>query len=68
MRMYTPQHSHSAPLSSRTFSKLEPYAFQEGILAFGKFGEATTRLAKAGPLRELTASFLKTDKRFLYRH
>ena len=64
-RLYTPQRRHCAPIGSETFPKLEPYAFQEGILTFGNFGDATTRLMRAKPLRTMTARFLKENPRYL---
>ena len=64
-RLYTPQYRHCSPLGSDTFSKLEPYAYHDGILEFGKFGDATTRLMRAAPLREMAAGLLKKDRRFL---
>jgi len=67
-RLYTPQYRHCAPLSSNTFSKLEPPALQQGILHLGRFGDATTRLMHAKSLRTLAAEFLRTDPRYLLRH
>lgn len=67
-RIYTPQYRHCAPLSSGTFSKLEPPAFQQGILKFGFFGNATARLIRASSLRDMTASFLKEDRLYLSRY
>ena len=67
-RLYTPQYRHIAPLGSDTFSKLEPPAFMKSILTFGKFGDATTRLMHAKPLRAMVAEFLKDDPGYLYRH
>ena len=64
-RLYTPQHRHCAPLGSDTFSKLEPPAYKEGILEFGRFGDATARLMRAAPLREMTARLLDENKRYL---
>ena len=64
-RLYTPQRRHCAPIGSETFPKLEPYAFEAGILTFGSFGDATTRLVSAKPLRELTAGFLTKNPRYL---
>ena len=64
-KLYTPQFRHCAPLGSATFTKLEPYAFKEGILTFGKFGNATTRLVRAKALRALAAEFLHEDPWFL---
>ena len=67
-RLYTPQYGHCAPLSSKTFTKLEPPALQQGILHLGRFGDATTRLFRAQPLRKMTAEFLQTDARYLLKH
>lgn len=67
-RIYTPQYRHCAPLGSETFSKLEPQALQEGILTLGRFGDASTRLMRAAPLREMVASLLRTDARYLLRY
>ncbi len=67
-RLYTPQRRHCSHLGSETFSKVEPQALQEGILALGTFGDATTRLMKAAPLREMIAGLLKQDARYLLRY
>jgi len=64
-RLYTPQYRHCAHLGSETFSKLEPQAIQEGILTLGKFGDATTRLMNAKDLREMVATRLKEDPKYL---
>jgi len=64
-KLYAPQFRHCAPHGSATFTKLEPYAFKEGILTFGKFGNATTRLVRAKALRALAAKFLQEDPWFL---
>jgi len=64
-RLYTPQYRHCAPLGSSTFTKIEPYAFEKGLLAFGKFGDADTRLMTAKDLRSLVAEFLQEDNKFL---
>ena len=64
-RLYTPQYRHNAPLGSSTFSKLEIPAFGEGILKKVRFGNASARLVRAKPLRELTAGLLKTDPLYL---
>lgn len=64
-RLHTPQHRHCAPLGSETFTKLEPQAMAEGVLTLGRFGDATTRLMGAAPLRELVAGCLKRDRRYL---
>lgn len=67
-RLFTPQYRHCASLGSETFSKLEPQALQQGILTMGRFGDATTRLMRAVPLREMVAALLKTDARYLLRY
>ncbi|MDR0292930.1 MAG: AAC(3) family N-acetyltransferase [Oscillospiraceae bacterium] len=67
-RLYTPQYRHCAPLGSETFSKLEPFALQQGILFMGRFGDATARLMRANPLRAMTAAFLREDARYLLRY
>lgn len=67
-RLYTPQYRHCAPLSSETFSKLEPQALREGILTLGRFGDATTRLMHAVPLREMIAPILHEDPKYLLRY
>lgn len=67
-RLYTPQYRHCAPLSSQTFTKLEPAALQEGVLTMGRFGDATTRLMRAVPLRNIVAEYLKTDPKYLLRY
>lgn len=67
-RIYTPQYRHCAPLSSQTFSKLEPQALQEGIMTLGRLGDATTRLMSAAPLRTMVAARLKNDARYLLRY
>jgi len=67
-RLHTPQYRHCAPLSSNTFTKLEPPALQRNILHIGRFGDATTRLMRAQPLRALAAEFLHVDARYLLRH
>jgi len=64
-RLYTPQRRHCAPIGSETFPKLEPYAFKDGILSFGRFGDATTRLMGAKAIRDMTAKFLKENPRYL---
>ncbi len=58
-RLYTPQYRHCAPLSSETFSKLEPLALNRNIMTMGRFGDATTRLMNTVPLREMVATLLK---------
>lgn len=67
-RIYTPQYLHCAPLFSDTFTKLEPDALRQEIVTLGRFGEATTRLMRAVPLRKMTAALLKADARYLLRH
>ena len=67
-RLHTPLYTHCAPLGSETFSKIEPFAYQQGALTFGRFGDATARLMSAAPLRELAASFIKADARYFLRH
>jgi len=67
-RLYTPQYRHCAPLGSSTFIKVEPQAIQEGILTLGRFGDATTRLMRAKPLREMVAKLLKDDPKYLGRY
>ena len=67
-RIYTPQNRHSAPLGSEPFSKLEPQALQQGVLTLGSFGDATARIMRAAPLREMVAELLKADPRYLMRY
>ena len=67
-RLYTPQYRHCSPLGSGTYSKLEPQAMQEGILTFGHFGDATTRLMHAKALRTMTAKLLKKDPKYLGKY
>lgn len=67
-RLYTPQYRHCAPLSSNTFTKLEPQALQQGILTIGHFGDATARLMSADPLRTMVAELLQKDARYLLRY
>lgn len=64
-RLYTPQYRHCAPLSSQTFTKLEPTALNEGVLTMGQFGDATTRLMHTVPLRKMVASALHANPRYL---
>ncbi|MDR2933380.1 MAG: AAC(3) family N-acetyltransferase [Oscillospiraceae bacterium] len=64
-RLHTPQYRHCAPIGSETFSKLEPQAVQEGVLSIGRFGDATARLMRAAPLRELVAARLRENPRYL---
>jgi len=67
-RLYTPQYRHCSPLGSETFSKLEPFALLDGVLTLGRFGDATTRLMRAAPLRAMVAGFLREDSRYLMRY
>ena len=67
-RLHTPQYRHCSRLSSNTFSKLEPPAIQQGILRLSRFGDATTRLMHAKPLRKMVAEFLRADPMYLLRH
>jgi len=67
-RIHSPQRRHCAPLGSGTFCKLEPQAIQEGILSFGKFGDATARLISAQALRNMVALILKDDPRYLLNY
>lgn len=68
IRLYTPQNRHCAPLGSETFSKIEPQALQQGILTLGRFGDATTRLMRAAPLRKMVAELLREDAKYLMRY
>ncbi|MCL1806319.1 MAG: AAC(3) family N-acetyltransferase [Oscillospiraceae bacterium] len=67
-RLYTPQYRHDSRLGSEPFSKLEPDALAQGIMTLGRFGDATTRLMRAKPLREMTAKLLKEDPTYLLRY
>jgi len=67
-RLHTPQYLYLTSLWSETFSKLEAPALQQGILTMGRFGDASTRLMRAVPLREMVADLLKEDPRYLLRH
>jgi len=67
-RIYTPQYRHCSRVGSGTFSKLEPDALRQGILTLGRFGDATTRLMRARPLREMVAAILKRDPGYLLRY
>lgn len=67
-RLYTPQYRHCARIGSETFPKLEPQAIQQGILSLGRFGEATGRLMRAKPLREMVAPIIKQDPEYLNRY
>ena len=64
-RQYTPQYRHCAPNGSSTFSKIEPFAYEKGILTYGSFGDAGTSLMRAIPLRDLVAGLLKENPRYL---
>lgn len=64
-RLFTPQYRHCARIGSETFTKLEPLAYAEGILTFGKLGNATTRLMSAKALRGLVAPLLEADPNYL---
>lgn len=64
-KLHTPQYRHCAPLGSMTFTKLEPFAYKDGILTFGRFGDATTRLVRTKALRTMTAKFLQENPRYL---
>jgi len=64
-RLHTPQFRHCSRLGSETFTKLEPGALQQGILALGRFGDATARVMRARPLREMAAALLKEDPVYL---
>ncbi|MDR0221271.1 MAG: AAC(3) family N-acetyltransferase [Lachnospiraceae bacterium] len=67
-RLHTPQRRHCSPLGSETFCKLEAPAIAQGILTFGRFGDATVRLMRAKPLREMVAGLLKEDAGYLLRY
>lgn len=67
-RLYTPQYRHCAPIGSETFTKLEPPAVERGILTFGRFGKATTRLMRAKALRTMVAEFLSENSEYLLRY
>ena len=67
-RLHTPQNRHAAPLGSETFCKLEPQALNEGVLTLGRFGDATTRLMRAKPLRALAAEQLAKDPTYLNKY
>ena len=67
-RLFTPQYRHCAPLSSATFTKLEAPALQQGILTFGRFGDAATRLMYTKPLREMIAALIREDRKYLLRY
>jgi len=60
-RIHTPQYRHCTPLSSNTFTKLEPHALQEGIMTIGRLGNASARLMRAQALRKMTAKQLEKD-------
>ena len=67
-RIFTPQYRHCAKIGSKTFSKLESSAIQQGILTLGNFGDATTRLMSAKALRGMVAPLLKKDPLYLSRY
>lgn len=67
-RLYTPQYRHCAPLGSDTFTKLEPDALRQGVLALGKFGDATARVMRTQPLRAMVAALIKDDPKYLLRY
>jgi hypothetical protein len=67
-RLYTPQFRHCSPHGSETFGKLEAPALAQGILTFGSFGDATTRLHRAKPLRTMVAELLKADAGWLLKY
>jgi aminoglycoside 3-N-acetyltransferase len=67
-RLYTPQFRHCHPIGSEAFSKLEPSAIQQGILAIGRFGDATARVMHTQPLRAMVAEMLRINARYLLRH
>jgi aminoglycoside 3-N-acetyltransferase len=67
-RLYTPQYRHCARLGSETFSKLEPDALRLGVMTIGKFGDASARIMRARPLREMTAGLLKEDPTYLLKY
>ena len=63
-RLYTPQYRHCSHNGSSTFSKIEPIAYEQGVLSFGKFGNAGTRLMRAVALRDLVAPIMKEDPEY----
>jgi len=67
-RLYTPQYRHCAPLGSSTFCKLEPLAIMKNVLTLGYFGDATTRLMNAKPLRALVAGLLSDNPAYLSKY
>ena len=67
-RLHTPQYRHSKRLGSMTYTKLEPPALMEGILTFGSFGDASTRLFSAKLLREMVAKLLKNDPKYFDKY
>ena len=67
-RLHTPQFRHCAPIGSDTFCKLEPQAIQTGVLQLGKFGDATARVMRTRPLRDMVAALLRKDAEYLLRH
>jgi len=64
-RIHTPQYRHCARIGSDTFTKIEPLAYEKKLLKFSKFGNATTRLMQAKPIRELVAQHLNEDAYYL---
>ena len=66
-RLYTPQYKHCAPLGSSTFTNLEPGLINEGIVTLGRFGDATTRLMEAKPVREYVGKILKQNPEYLLK-
>jgi aminoglycoside 3-N-acetyltransferase len=68
VRIYTPQYRHCAPLSSRTFTKLEPDMLAQGAMTISHFGDASARLMRAKPLRTITAALLAKNPQYLLRH
>ncbi|MCL2109837.1 MAG: AAC(3) family N-acetyltransferase [Oscillospiraceae bacterium] len=67
-RLHTPQYRHCAKLGSEPFVKLEPQALQAGVMTLGRFGDATTRLMNAAPLRALVAGILQKEPSHLLRY
>jgi len=64
-RLHAPQFRHCARLGSETFTKLEPEAQRQGVVALGRFGDATARIMRARHLRSLVAELLKYDPFYL---
>jgi aminoglycoside 3-N-acetyltransferase len=67
-RLFAPQYRHCAPNGSETFSKLEPDALHQNIMTIHRFGDATARLMRAKPLREMVAELLRKDAKYLLRY